>query len=88
MPNIPRKRLATTTLAGPQALERFSATLFHKLETLIPETVPTCHNIVAQNTSTEDGYVTLCQTLRTIFPKLQDFRKKWGPTLEQNQDMC
>ena len=71
----------------PQVLERYSATLFHKLETLVPETVPTYHDIVAQNTSSEDGYATLYQMLRIILPKLQDFRAKWGPPLDKNQDM-
>jgi hypothetical protein len=71
----------------PQVLERCSATLFHKLETLIPETAPTYHDTVAQNTSGENGCATLCQILRTVLPKLQDFRPKWGPFLDKNQDM-
>ena len=71
----------------PQVLERYSATPFHKLEILVPETVLTNHDIVAQNTSSKDGYTTLYQILRTILPKLQDFPTKWGPTLDKNQDM-
>jgi hypothetical protein len=71
----------------PQVLKRFSATLYHKLETLIPDTVATYHDIVAQNTSSEDGYTTLYQILSTIIPKLQDFRPKWGPTLDKDHDM-
>jgi hypothetical protein len=71
----------------PQVLERHSATLFHKLETLVPETAPTYHGTVAQNTSGENGYATLHQILRTVLPKLQDFRPKWGPSLDKNQDM-
>lgn len=40
-----------------------------------------------QNIDNEDGYATLYQILRTVLPQLQDFRPKWGPTLDKNMDM-
>jgi hypothetical protein len=69
-------------------LERHSATLFNELELLVPETVATHHDAVAQNNTNEDEHATLCQILRMVLPKLQDFRPKWGPHLDKNQDMC
>ena len=77
----------STGVHHPKVLEKCSDTLFHKLATLVSETVPTYHDIVAQNTSSQDGYATLYQILRTILPRLQDFRTKWGLTLDKNQDM-
>jgi hypothetical protein len=71
----------------PSIMERFNSTIYYKLESLIPKSVATYHDIVAQNTSTEDGYTALYQILSTVVPKLQDFRPKWGPALTKDITM-
>jgi hypothetical protein len=65
----------------PTVQQRFLATLYYKIDSLIPPSVPKYHDIVMQNIDNEDGYATLYQILRTVLPQLQDFRPKWGPTL-------